>query len=444
MKSETAQLHHTSAQPLVISSTGLEYTLETGQVILDAISGGAAVNCLGNGNKEISDVMVAQVEKMAYAYHQALGNEQSEKLALFLTERSGGGLKAAAFLNSGSEAMEAALKLAREYWVGMGQPSRTQIIGRFPSYHGNTLGVLSAGNVPARRTVYEPLLSTNTHHVPSPQYKRRHHPNESEEAYSARLAAELESKIQAIGPENVMCFVAEAVVGAALGVMPPPKGYFPAIKKVLDKYDILLILDEVMSGSGRSGELFAFQAVGEGVIPDIMAMAKGLGSGYVAVSSVLTGERVTDRIRKSGGWKNSHSYQNHPISCAVALKVQEIVERDSLLANVRARGEQLIQELQESTKGIEMVYDIRGKGLFVGVELTGSSSLEPRLAARIKSKTFQNGLLVMAMSGTVDGVEGESIMLGPAYTVTKEQISEIVRLLTKSIKEVAADLEKEN
>ncbi|WWC95694.1 hypothetical protein V866_002559 [Kwoniella sp. B9012] len=442
-RDSSAQLHHTLPQPLAVSATGLTFTLDDGRVILDAISGGAAVNCLGNGNRELVEVMTAQAEKMAFAYHQSLGNLESEKLAKLLTDRSNGVLQAAAFLNSGSEAMEAAIKLAREYWVEMDQPLRNHIISRSPSYHGNTLGVLGIGNIPSRRTIYQPFFSSNIHHVTSPQYLRHHLPNETEEEYSQRLADELESTILSLDPRYVIGFVAEPVVGAALGVMPPPKGYFPAIKRVLDKYGLLLILDEVMSGSGRSGELYAYQAVGEGVKPDILAMAKGIGSGYVPISAVLAGQRVTERIRKSGGWKNSHTYQNHPINCAVALKVLQIIERDNLLTNVKQRGEQLLDELKDATRDIEIVYNVRGKGLFVGIDLVGSSSLKPRLAPRIKTKAFENGLLVLAISGTIDGVEGEVIMLGPAYTVTQEQISEIVKLLVRSIREVVEDLDKE-
>ncbi|WRT69819.1 uncharacterized protein IL334_006810 [Kwoniella shivajii] len=448
---QSFQLHHTTPQPMAISSSGLRFTLSTGQEILDGISGGAAVNCLGNGNSELVKTMNEQAEKMAFTYHQSLGNEESEKLAKLLCEKSGNEMKAAAFLNSGSEAMEAAIKLAREYWVEKGQPLKNHIISRFPSYHGNTLGVLGIGNIPSRRTVYEPLFSPNIHHVASPQYERFGLPDESEEAYSQRLADELESTILKIGHENIIGFVAEPIVGAALGVMPPPKRYLPLISKVLKKYDLLLIMDEVMCGSGRSGELFAYQSIstktdgeeGEKVVPDILAMAKGLGSGYVCISAVLTGQRVTDRIRKSGGWKNSHTYQNHPVNCAVARKVMEIIERDDLLTNVKQRGEQLLNELRELTKDISIVFDIRGKGLFVGIELNGSSSLEPRLAARVKGRCFENGLLVMAMSGTIDGIEGECIILGPAYVVTEEEISEIVRLLVMSIKEVAEEFEEE-
>ncbi|ODO11318.1 hypothetical protein I350_00094 [Cryptococcus amylolentus CBS 6273] len=438
----SSQFHHAQPQPIAASASGIYFTLSSGQTVLDACSGGAAVACLGNGNMEVVGAMTKQAEKMAYAYHQSLGTEEGEKLSKWLCDRSEGALVAAAFLNSvGSEAMEAAIKTARQYWVEAGQPERKYIIARFPSYHGNTLGALAVGNVPGRRDIYTPLFSASAfHHVSSPIYKRYAEKGETEEAYSARLADELEAKIFELGPENVIGFVAEPVVGAALGVMPPPKGYFPAIDKVIKKHDLLLVMDEVMCGSGRVGQLFAHQAVGEGVKPDIMGMAKGLGGGYVSISAVLVNERVASKVREGGQWKNSHTYQNHPVNCAVAGKVMEIVEREGLLANVRERGQQIVEELEVAAKDIPAIIDVRGKGLFIGVELDGPMTLKPRLASRVKDQAFKNGLIVMGLSGTIDGSEGESIVLGPAYTITKEQASEIVRLLVKSIKEVVEQL----
>lgn len=228
---------------------------------------------------------------------------------------------------------------------------------------------LQVGNVPPRRDLYTPFFSDFIHHVSSPTYKRSHLPSESEEAYSLRLASELEAKILELGAENIMAFVAEPVVGAALGVMPPPKGYFPAINSVVRKHNLLFVMDEVMSGSGRVGELFAHDAVAEGVTPDIMAMAKGLGAGYVTISAVLVNARVAEVVREAGQWKNSHTYQNHPVNCAVAKKVMEITEREGLMQNVKARGAQLLDELTAALEGVKGVYDVRGKGLVSAVQL---------------------------------------------------------------------------
>ncbi|ORY34581.1 class III aminotransferase [Naematelia encephala] len=437
----SALLHHATPQPVATSASSLTFTLQDGTEIIDGV-GGAAVACLGAGNTEIVQAMTEQATKLSYCYHQLMGNEPSEQLGKFLCDRSQGAFVSAAFLNSGSEAIEAAIKLCRQYWVEKGQPQRKYIIARFPSYHGNTLGALAVGNIPARRDMYTPLLSTTAfHHVPSPTYLRSHLPDESETSYSARLASELDAKIRELGPENIMAFFAEPVVGAALGVMPPPSGYFPAISKVVRGHDILLVMDEVMSGMGRCGSLFAHQAVAEGIKPDICAIAKGLGAGYVTISGILVGDKVQRVVKQAGQWKSSHTYQNHPINCAVALKVCQIVERDQLLQNVRQRGDQMRAELRDGLKGVQRVFDIRGKGLFTGIELDAPSSLSPRFAARVKEKCFQNGLLILGLSGTIDGKEGEALVIAPAYIISAEQVSQMVSVLVKSIKASVSELE---
>lgn len=361
---KSSTFHHAQPPPIAVSGSGLTFTLDDGRVILDGVSGGAAVACLGNGNDEVIEVMTEQAKKMAYAYHQSLGSGPGDELARYLCER--GGFEAAAFLNSGSEAMEACIKTARQYWVEKGELERKYIIARFPSYHGNTLGALAIGNVPGRRDIYKPLFSSTAfHHVSSPTYRRSHRPHESEEAYSARLAAELDAKITELGPANVIGFFAEPVVGAALGVMPPPRGYFPAIDAVVKKHGILFVMDEVMSGTGRCGELFAHDAVCQGVRPDMIAMAKGLGAGYVTISAILVNRRVAEIVKRdgSGMWQNSHTFQNHPINCAVAKKVLEIMERDDLYSNVREKGRLLLAGLREGLKDVPIVIDVRGKGL---------------------------------------------------------------------------------
>jgi len=281
-------------------------------------------------------------------------------------------------------------------------------------------------------------------HVPSPTYKRSHRAGESEEAYSARLAADLEAKILELGAENVAAFYAEPVVGTALGVMPPPKGYFPAIRAVLDKYDVLLVMDEVMSGAGRSGTLYAWESVAEGVRPHIQSMAKGLGAGYVTVSAILASHKVYDVINAAGQWKNSHTYQNHPINCAVALAVLRKMETMDVYANVKARGAQIVDELKTAfaEKECKTVFDVRGQGLFIGVEFEfdAQENMKPRFAARVKAQCFKNGLVTLGMSGTVDGAaKGDSLVLAPAYIVTKEEISKIVEIVVKSVKEVEVE-----
>jgi adenosylmethionine-8-amino-7-oxononanoate aminotransferase len=417
--------------------------LTDGRVILDGMSGGAAVACLGSSNADIVEVMRAQAEKLPYAYHQAFGNTAGDELAQFLVDRSDGAFTAGAFLGSGSEAVEAIIKIVRQYWLEKGEPARKYVIARFPAYHGNTLGALGVGNVPPRRDIYAPMIPDTYQHVTSPQYKRFAAPGETEEAYSERCAAELEAKIQELGPSNVAAFLAEPISGSSVGCVPPPKGYFPAIKRVLDKHGILLAMDEVMCGTGRSGTLYAWQGVSEGVKPDIVSMAKNLGAGYVTVSGVMVGPRIVDPIRAAGAWKNSHTYQNHPINCAVALAVLRKIEGKGLLDNVNARGEQIQARLKEAFKDDKHVFDVHGRGLFIGVEFEVPSDIKPRFAVRVKDKCFQNGLLALAVVGGTDATCGDAIMLAPAYIITGEQADQLVDIFVKSVRECEADLAKE-
>jgi adenosylmethionine-8-amino-7-oxononanoate aminotransferase len=295
--------------------------------------------------------------------------------------------------------------------------------------------------VPNRRDIYAPYISDAFQHVPSPTYKRSSLPHESEEAYSVRLAGDLEAKILSLGADKVAAFYAEPVVGTALGVMPPPRGYFPAISAVLKKYSILLVMDEVMCGAGRSGSLYAWDRVAEGVVPDIQSMAKGLGAGYAPISAVLAGHRVVDAVRAAGVWKNSHTYQNHPITCAVALAVLRKMERLDLYNNVLVRGAQLAAQLKAAVAPAKTVYDIRAQGLFLGIEFEAPQSLAPRFALRVKAQCFANGLVTLGMAGTVDGVaKGDSLVLAPAYIVTEAEIARIVEIVAKSVLQVEAEI----
>lgn len=326
----------------------------------------------------------------------------------------------------------------RQYWLEKGE-DRKYVIARFPSYHGNTLGALSIGNVPARRNLYSPFITDAYQHVTSPQYKRFKKDGETEEEYSERLAVELDNKIMELGPENVAAFLAEPISGSSIGVIPPPKGYFPAMKRVLDKHNILFCMDEVMCGTGRSGDVFAFQTVCEGVQPDAISMAKGLGAGYVTISGTMVGKRIYDVVNTAGVWKNSHTYQNHPVNCAVALAALQKMEAQDLFSNVKTRGKQLISELEAAFKDNKHVFEVRGRGMFVGIEFE-VPVMAPRYAARVKEAAFKNGLLTLAVNGGTDGAKGEAIMLAPAYNITEDEVSEVVRIFKQSVEDVDAAL----
>ncbi|TFK26192.1 PLP-dependent transferase [Coprinopsis marcescibilis] len=379
-------------------------------------------------------------------------NEPAEALAKKLVETSQGAFSSVGYASGGSEAMEGVLKLARQYFVEIGEEERTHFIGRQSSFHGNTLATLSVAYHPTRRAIYIPLLEKEHFHHVSPAYAKRYQkPDETEEQYVERLRQELENKFIELGPKTVIGFVAETVVGATTGVVPAPKGYFKAVKSVCDKYGALFILDEVMSGMGRMGTLHGWQSFGDGVAPDIQAVAKGLGGGYATIGAILISPKVTDGIQSTSGfWKHGHTYQAHPLACAAALAVQEVIESENLLENIRKQGAYLNSLLTESltrksSLARPFVFDIRGGGGFWAVEFdfanseAGSYDFKGEAFANlVQAKAHENGLIVMGMTGgaTLDGTRGDTIIFAPAYNVTSLEVETIVRLFTDSVEGV--------
>ncbi|PLB44578.1 aminotransferase, class III [Aspergillus steynii IBT 23096] len=417
-----------------IGGKGSYIFLEDGTKFLDS-TGGAAVSCLGHGHEKVSQAVTNQIKQLSYCHSAFFGTNVSEELARFLTDSTAGKLSKLYVVSSGSEAVEAALKLARQYYLELPtpQPQRTRFIARSPSYHGITLGALAAGRHVLRREPFEPLLAQNTSHV-SPCYAYRGKKDgESDADYVSRLAAELDAEFQRVGPQNVCAFIAEPVVGAALGAVPPVPGYFEAMKSICEKHGALLILDEVMSGMGRTGTLHAWES--EAVVPDLQTIGKGLGGGYVPVSGVLIGEKIVQALdRGSGAFRHGQTYQGHPVSCAAALAVQRVIEEEGLLENVKVMGRYLEERLKERVGGCEHVGDVRGRGLFWGIEFVKDrTTKEPfptsaSVAVQIQETGLDPafGISLYASSGTVDGTRGDHVLLAPPYNVTKEEIDLIV------------------
>lgn len=427
----THVFHRNPRQTLEIAVRGEGIRLfdRHGRAYIDA-SGGAAVSCLGHGHPEVIAATRKQLEELAYAHSSFFTTQVCEDLADFLAARSPGDLDHVYFVSGGSEAVEAALKLARQYFVEIGQPSRRHFIARRQSYHGNTLGALAIGGNAWRREPFLPLL-VEAHHV-SPCYAYRdQRPGETDAQYAQRLADELDAKIRELGPETVAAFVAETVVGATAGVLPPVGDYLKRIREVCDRHGVLLILDEVMSGMGRTGHLFA--CAEDGVVPDILTIAKGLGAGYQPIGAMVASHRIYEAIvGGSGFFQHGHTYMGHATACAAALAVQQVIERDGLLQNVLERGEQLRASLRSALADHPNVGDIRGRGLFVGVEFVEDratkQTLDPSLRthAVLKKKAMENGLLMYPMGGTVDGVHGDHVLLAPPFICTASDIEEIV------------------
>jgi len=427
--------------PLAVGGEGVWLVDAAGNRYLDA-SGGAAVSCLGHGHPDVIAAMHAQIDKLAYAHTSFFSSEPAEQLAEQLAANAPEGLTNVYFVSGGSEAMEAALKLARQHFVEIGQPERTLFIGRRQSYHGNTLGALAVGGNEWRRKQFAPLLVDVLRVAPCYAY-RDQRPGESEAQYTQRLLDELDASIVAAGPRRVIAFCAETVVGATLGAVPATAGYFKGVREICDRHGILWIADEVMCGMGRTGTLHAVEQ--EGVSPDLMIIAKGLGGGYQPIGAVLAHERVIAPLRDgSGMFQHGHTYLGHPTACAAALAVQRVIERDGLLANVRIRGAQLVGALREQLGAHPNVGDIRGRGLFVGVELVqdraSKAPFDPakKLHARIKARAFANGLLCYPMGGTIDGQRGDHVMLAPPFIVSQADVQAIVQRLALSIDEALA------
>lgn len=434
----TRIIHRNLHQPPPVALTGKGVFLydTAGRPYLDA-SGGAAVSCLGHGHPVVIEAMHRQIDQLAYAHTGFFTSETSEQLAHHLVEHSPEGLNNVYFVSGGSEAMEAALKLSRQYFVEIGQPHRTKFVARRQSYHGNTLGALAVGGNEWRRKQFAPLLMDVVRVAPCYDYRDRMD-GESQEQYTQRLLGELEQAFLEQGPETIIGFCAETVVGATAGAIPPTPGYFKGVRDLCDRYGILYIADEVMCGMGRTGTLYAVEQ--DCAVPDILVIAKGLGGGYQPIGAMLASDKVIDPIMAGSGlFQHGHTYMGHPTACAAALAVQNVIQQDKLLANVEQRGSQLASLLREKIGNNPHVGDIRGRGLFMGVEMVKDRATKApfdpalRLHALIKANAMANGLMVYPMGGTIDGLRGDHILLAPPFIISDSEIEQLVELLSSSV-----------
>lgn len=432
--------HRNPAVPLPVAVRGEGcYLIDSnGRRYFDG-SGGAAVSCLGHAHPNVIAAMKRQMDTLDYAHTSFFSSEPAEQLASLLAEHSPSTLGNVYFLSGGSEAMETALKMARQYHVENGQPQRYHFVSRRQSYHGNTLGALSIGGNLPRRKLYEPLLMETTQVSPCFAFRYRL-ADESDADYVERLGLELEDTFLELGPQSVAAFVAETVVGATSGAVAPVPGYLARMREICDRYGVLLILDEVMCGIGRTGSYHAFEQ--EGVVPDLLVLAKGLGGGFQPIGAVMASDRVVQTISDgSGSFQHGHTYVGHPIACAAALAVQQEIIGQNLCATVRSSGELLGGLLNERFGNHAHVADVRGRGLFWAIELVQNrDSHQPfaadlRLHAQIKQVAQAHGLLCYPGGGTIDGVNGDHVLLAPPYISTSDQLAFAVDTLAVALDE---------
>jgi adenosylmethionine-8-amino-7-oxononanoate aminotransferase len=431
--------HSRATYPMVASASGVYLYDSNGKAYLDG-SGGAAVTCLGHGDTDVIQAMKDQLDQVAFAHTGFFTNAPAESLADRLIAHAPKGIERVYLVSGGSEAVESALKLARQYAIESGHPQRSKFIARKQSYHGNTLGALGTGGNLWRREPFDPLLVSATHIEPCYEYRHRA-PGESLADYGLRAANALEDEIQRLGAENVAGFIAEPVVGATAGAVPPAPGYFKRIREICDQYGILLILDEVMCGMGRTGTLFACEQ--DAITPDIVCIAKGLGAGYQPVGAMLCSGEIFDTIRDgSGFFQHGHTYLGHPVAAAAADKVVEKLTTGGLTARGAQMGQVLEAALNDAFGQHPHVGDIRGRGLFRGLELVENRETkapfapERTIAAKLKKQAMENGLIVYPMGGTIDGVQGDHVLIAPPFIITHDQIDELVGKLSQSLTQV--------
>jgi adenosylmethionine-8-amino-7-oxononanoate aminotransferase len=429
--------------PIAVGGDGCYLLDSTGRRYLDA-SGGAAVSCLGHGHPRVIAAIQEQVDRLAFAHTSFFTNAAMEELADILMADAPPGMATAYFVSGGSEAVEATLKLARQYFVERDEPQRRHFIARRQSYHGNTLGALAVGGNAWRRALFSPHL-IETHHIAPCYAYRDRRSDESNAAYGERVADELEAKIVELGAETVIGFVAETIVGATAGVVPPVPGYFTRIREICDRHGILLILDEVMCGMGRTGTLHA--CTQEKVAPDIMTIAKGLGGGYQPIGAMLASASIAQTIQRgSGFFQHGHTYMGHATACAAALAVQRTIKEDRLLDAVQLRGGELMAALDERFGNHHHVGDLRGRGLFIGLELVADRAnkvpFHPdlKLHARVKREAMARGLMCYPAGGTIDGLRGDHVLLAPPYIIRSNEIGELVDKLGEAIDAAVASV----
>lgn len=442
----TALLHPLPAlTPLAVgSASGCYVTLACGHTVLDA----GAVTIVDHGSPVVLEAVMKQMKEVSYTHTLFHRSKVAEDLAHLLVGKAPFGLSKAYFVSSGSEAMDAAMKLAIQYHIGNGQPQRQHFVSRKQSYHGNTIGAMSISSNNARKGPNgKSLQLNNVSFVELPCTYRGKWDKESTADFTTRLIEDLNTEFQRIGPDKVAAFVAETVGGSTSGCVVSPPGYFEQVRALCDRYGILLILDEVMCGSGRTGTYFAFEAEGT-VKPDLVTLGKGLAGGYAPISALLVRGSLYEKMEESvGGFAHGHTYQAHPVSCAAALAVQRLVRQPSILAGCVLKGLKLGCSLRTTFQDLKYVGDIRGRGLFWALEFVRDKvtkqpfDSKEGFGVRVAKAAYSRGLALCSGKGTADGYVGDHVLLGPPLTISEGELEQIVLVLRQAYQDVVEEYE---
>ena len=428
--------------PVIVRAEGIRLWDADGKEYIDGTSGAISVASVGHGRREVADAMHAQVMRMDYVHDNEFHNEPAHALAAKVTEFAGGDFSHAVFFSSGSEAVESAIKLAHNHHALNGNPARNGVIGRKRSFHGATMYALGVGDVAARKSMYQGYMALPTAKIPAP-YCYRCPLGKTYPDCAVACATELEQTILELGPENVSAFIAEPVVGAAAPALTPPAGYYEAIREVCDRYGVLWIADEIVTGFGRTGRNMGYMHWD--AQPDILVVAKGMSGGYAPLSGLIISEKVVRPFADKGGrFTHGLTYQNHPVACAAALAVVGIIEREGLVQNAATQGAYLEARLREMVAGLPIVGELRGKGLLWGMELVADRTTKERFDAglrvggRVHTRGLANGLVIYQSGGSA--YASDEVFISPSLIVTTGDIDEIVARLRRTLEEVQAEV----
>jgi len=415
---------------------------ETGKRYLDG-SGGPVISCVGHRNREVIDAIRQQLDRFEYAFCGHFTTDAIDALAETIIAEAGLPYRRVSFVSGGSEAIETCMRIALQYHVARGEPGRVQFISRRQSWHGYTFGALAVSGHFMRRRHYANALMPATFLSPANVY--RPPIGISPDDLAQYCVEEFERAILTLGPERVAAFIFEPVTGTAGGAVPAPAGYAKAMRAVCERYGVLMISDEVMCGVGRCGTWRALES--DGIASDVMAIAKGLGGGYMPIGAAVYTEEVYRTIVTAHGTVGTaHTYAGHPVACAAALAVLRLIKREGLVEKVRRDGAYLRARLEKAFAGHDHIGDIRGRGLLLAIEFVrdrGTKQPFPRtlqLHTKLRERTFENGLICFPSGGTVDGINGDHVLLAPPYTATGEELDAIVSILATSVDQVFCEL----